>query len=76
MLGIFDIQTFSLIERTNFEGLSLVSSALTSMATGDVSSIDSGDEVAHSVRVYKGKIFLLVSVVLAIYGILRKIDFV
>ncbi|KAG5648482.1 hypothetical protein DXG03_003093 [Asterophora parasitica] len=47
------------IEFVNFDGLSLVSPSLSSTVTGAMSYSDSVYDVAHSMRLYKGKIFLL-----------------
>lgn len=58
---VYDVRTSGLIERVLFDGLSLVSPTLSSTVNGAVPYADSVGEVAHSLRIYKGKIFLLVS---------------
>ena len=61
-LEVYDIRTFKLIEHVLYDSWSLVSPILGHTTNGSVSYSDAVTEVAHSVRVYKGKIFLLVSV--------------
>ncbi|KAG5342691.1 hypothetical protein C0989_010659 [Termitomyces sp. Mn162] len=58
-LQVFDIQALNFIESVSFNGLSLVSPSLASTINGVVSYVDSVGNVAHSIRVHKGKIFLL-----------------
>lgn len=50
-----------LVEHVYFDGLSLISPTLSSTVNGSVSYSESVSDVSHSLRVYKGKIFLLVS---------------
>ena len=57
---IYDVRTFKLVERDSFEAWSLVSPVLSHTTNGTLTYSDAVSEVAHSVRVYKGKIFLLV----------------
>ncbi|RPD57488.1 hypothetical protein L227DRAFT_631711 [Lentinus tigrinus ALCF2SS1-6] len=56
---IYDIRTFKLVESEPFEAWSLVSPVLSHTTNGTLTYSDAVSEVAHSVRVYKGKIFLL-----------------
>ncbi|KAI0709566.1 Golgi CORVET complex core vacuolar protein 8-domain-containing protein [Cerioporus squamosus] len=56
---IHDVRTFRLVEREPFEAWSLVSPILSHTTNGTLTYSDAVSEVAHSVRVYKGKIFLL-----------------
>lgn len=58
---MYDAHISKLVERINFDGLSLVSPTLGSTVNGSISYSDSVADVGHSLRVYKGKIFLLVS---------------
>lgn len=58
-LHVFDAQALSFIESVSFDSSLLVSPSFPSPINGAVSNVV-GD-VAHSIRVYKGKIFLLVS---------------
>ncbi|EKM54684.1 uncharacterized protein PHACADRAFT_96976 [Phanerochaete carnosa HHB-10118-sp] len=58
-LEVFDINTFKLVEHVPFDAWSLVSPILSHTTNGSVQYSDAVTEVAHSVRVYKGKIFLL-----------------
>ena len=60
-LGVYDIKVSNLIERVPFDGLSLLSPTLSSTVNGSVSYLDSVSDVGHNLRVYKGKIFILVS---------------
>ncbi|KAF8070487.1 Golgi CORVET complex core vacuolar protein 8-domain-containing protein [Lyophyllum atratum] len=59
ILQVYDIHASKVIESVPFDGLSLVSPSLSSTVNGTVSYADSVGDVAHSLRVYKGKIFLL-----------------
>ncbi|OSD06995.1 hypothetical protein PYCCODRAFT_1359573 [Trametes coccinea BRFM310] len=56
---IYDIRTFKLVEREPFDAWTLVSPVLSHTTNGSLMYSDAVSEVAHSVRVYKGKIFLL-----------------
>ncbi|RDX54849.1 hypothetical protein OH76DRAFT_1397161 [Lentinus brumalis] len=56
---IYDVRTFKLVEREPFEAWSLVSPILSHTTNGTLTYSDAVSEVAHSVRVYKGKVFLL-----------------
>lgn len=58
---IYDLLTFKLVEREPYDAWSLVSPILSHTTNGTITYSDAVSEVAHSVRVYKGKIFLLVS---------------
>ncbi|KAI0775842.1 Golgi CORVET complex core vacuolar protein 8-domain-containing protein [Trametes elegans] len=56
---IYDIRTFKLVEREPFDAWTLVSPVLSHTTNGSVTYSDAVSEVAHSVRMYKGKLFLL-----------------
>jgi len=58
---VYDVRSFKLVERVQFDAKSLISPSLGYTANGAIPYYDSVGEVAHSMRVYKGKIFLLVS---------------
>jgi hypothetical protein len=60
-LNVYDIRSLKLVERVQFEAKSLISPSLAFTMNGAVPYSESAGEVAHSMRVYKGKIFLLVS---------------
>ncbi|OJT15290.1 Vacuolar protein sorting-associated protein 8 -like protein [Trametes pubescens] len=56
---IYDVRTFKLVEREHFDAWTLVSPVLSHTTNGSLTYSDAVSEVAHSVRMYKGKIFLL-----------------
>ncbi|KAI8993990.1 Golgi CORVET complex core vacuolar protein 8-domain-containing protein [Trametes punicea] len=56
---IYDVRTFKLVEREAFDAWTLISPVLSHTTNGSLMYSDAVSEVAHSVRVYKGKIFLL-----------------
>ncbi|KAJ7287486.1 Golgi CORVET complex core vacuolar protein 8-domain-containing protein [Mycena rebaudengoi] len=58
-LNVYDARVSKLVERVQFDGLALISPTLGSTVNGAVPYADSVGDVAHSIRVYKGKIFLL-----------------
>ncbi|KAF8210322.1 Golgi CORVET complex core vacuolar protein 8-domain-containing protein [Mycena galopus ATCC 62051] len=58
-LNVYDSRVSKLIEHVQFDGLALISPTLSGTVNGAVAYADSVGDVAHSVRVYKGKIFLL-----------------
>ncbi|OCH93775.1 hypothetical protein OBBRIDRAFT_724115 [Obba rivulosa] len=58
-LEVYDVRTFKLIERVGYDSWTLVSPTLSHTTNGSVSYTDAVTEVAHSLRVYKGKIFIL-----------------
>ena len=60
-LDVYDIRSLKLVERVQFEARSLISPSLGYTTNGAIPYTDSVGEIAHSIRVYKGKIFLLVS---------------
>lgn len=60
-LEVYDARRSKSIEKTYFDGLSLVSPTLSATVNGAIPYAESIGNVAHSMRVYKGKIFLLVS---------------
>ena len=59
-LQVHDINTKKLVERSLFSAQSLMSPTLAKTASGSVAYADSVLEVAHSIWVYKTKIFILV----------------
>jgi hypothetical protein len=59
-MGVYDIHLSNLVEKASFDGLSLMSPTLNLTSNGSVKYADSVTDVAHSLRTYKGKIFLLV----------------
>lgn len=62
-LEVYDVHVSKLIERVQFDGLSLLSPSLNLTTNGALPYLDSVWDISHSMRVYKGKIFLLVSLV-------------
>ncbi|KAF5326592.1 hypothetical protein D9611_000255 [Ephemerocybe angulata] len=58
-IGVFDISISKLVEKTAFDGLSLVSPTLNMTTNASITYASSVSDVAHSLRVYKGKMFLL-----------------
>ncbi|KAF9465049.1 lateendosome to vacuole transport-family protein [Collybia nuda] len=58
-LEVYDVHIQKMIEHIHFDGLSLISPTLSSTVNGSVSYSESVSDVTHSLRVYKGKIFLL-----------------
>jgi len=61
-LQVHDVNTKKLVERSWFSAQSLMSPTLSQTVSGNVSYADSVLNVAHSVWVYKTKIFTLVSI--------------
>ena len=70
-LEVYDIQTLDLVEHTRFDASSLISPTLGYTSNGAISYSDSLGDIAHSVRSYKGKVFLLVSASIKVPGIQR-----
>ena len=66
-LEVYDIHTAKLVEHVLFDAWSLVSPILAHTTTGTVEYMDAVTEVSHSVRTYKGKIFLLVRQPISLY---------
>ncbi|THU95630.1 hypothetical protein K435DRAFT_723399 [Dendrothele bispora CBS 962.96] len=58
-LQVFDVQRSQIVESIPFNGMSLISPSLRSTTTGLTPYSVSVGDVAHSMRVYKQKIFLL-----------------
>ncbi|EJD02930.1 lateendosome to vacuole transport-family protein [Fomitiporia mediterranea MF3/22] len=58
-LEVFDIRASKVVENVAYEALNLVSPTLSYTANGAMAYQDSVRDIHHSVRVYKGKIFLL-----------------
>jgi len=59
-LQVHDVNTMKLVERSWFSAQSLMSPTLAQTITGGVAYADSVLDVAHSIWVYKTKIFTLV----------------
>ncbi|KAJ3735742.1 Golgi CORVET complex core vacuolar protein 8-domain-containing protein [Lentinula guzmanii] len=58
-LQVYDLNGSKLIEKVPFDGLSLMSPSLRLTVSGATSYSESVGDIAHSIRVYKGKIFIL-----------------
>ncbi|KAH0827902.1 Golgi CORVET complex core vacuolar protein 8-domain-containing protein [Lanmaoa asiatica] len=58
-LSVYDVRTSKLIEHVPFNASALVSPSLGSTTDGSMPYPESLNDVAHSIRAYKGKIFLL-----------------
>ncbi|KAJ7497350.1 Golgi CORVET complex core vacuolar protein 8-domain-containing protein [Mycena latifolia] len=58
-LNVYDSRVSKLVEHVPFDGLTLISPTLSFTVNGAIPYVDSVGDVAHSIRVYKGKIFLL-----------------
>ncbi|TFK21979.1 lateendosome to vacuole transport-family protein [Coprinopsis marcescibilis] len=58
-IAVYDTQLSRVLEWSKFDGLSLMSPTLSQTTNGSINYKDSVAEVAHSLRVYKGKMFLL-----------------
>ncbi|KAH9988437.1 Golgi CORVET complex core vacuolar protein 8-domain-containing protein [Russula compacta] len=56
---VYDVQTRVLVEHAPFDPSSLVSPTIAHTINGAFSYLDATGDIAHSVRTYKGKIFLL-----------------
>jgi vacuolar protein sorting-associated protein 8 len=60
-LEVYDVETQVLVEHVDFDPSSLVSPSIAHTTNGAFSYTDATGNIAHSMRTYKGKIFLLVS---------------
>ena len=60
-MQVYDTTLSKIVEKVDFDGLSLANHCLSRTVNGMMSYNESISEVAHSLRVYKGKIFVLVS---------------
>ncbi|KAI0301028.1 Golgi CORVET complex core vacuolar protein 8-domain-containing protein [Multifurca ochricompacta] len=58
-LEVYDVHTRTLLEHVHFDPSSLVSPTIAHTVNGAYSYLDATGDIAHSVRTYKGKIFLL-----------------
>lgn len=58
-LSIYDVHGMKVVEAVRFDSSSLVSPSLGSTGNGSVSYSESVRDIAHSIRTYKGKLFLL-----------------
>jgi hypothetical protein len=61
-LSVYDVHGMKMVEAVQFDSSCLVSPSLGSTGNGSISYSDSVRDVAHSIRAYKGKLFLLVRV--------------
>ncbi|TRM69880.1 Golgi CORVET complex core vacuolar protein 8-domain-containing protein [Schizophyllum amplum] len=59
MLGVYDVRLNALVEQVPFNGMSLVSPSLKRSVNGSMPYSMSIRDIAHSLRAYKGKIFIL-----------------
>lgn len=60
-IGVYDLQASKLIEQVEFDASTLMTPTLGLTTNGNTTYQDSVRDISHSMRVYKGKIFLLVS---------------
>ncbi|KAI0267108.1 Golgi CORVET complex core vacuolar protein 8-domain-containing protein [Gloeopeniophorella convolvens] len=58
-LEVYDVHTHALVEHVHFDPTSLISPTISHTINGAFSYSDAMGDIAHSVRTYKGKIFLL-----------------
>lgn len=58
-LSIYDVHGMKMVEAVRFDSSSLVSPSLGSTGNGSISYSESVRDIAHSIRTYKGKFFLL-----------------
>ncbi|KAF9227315.1 hypothetical protein BS17DRAFT_775267 [Gyrodon lividus] len=58
-LSVHDTRTSKVVEHVHFDASILVSPSLGSTTNGSVTYSESLNDIAHSIRAYKGKIFLL-----------------
>jgi hypothetical protein len=59
-MGVFDLREARLIEQLKFDFSSLMSPSIANTMNGNVNYQNSIRDISHSMRIYKGKIFLLV----------------
>lgn len=59
-LSIYDVHAMKMIEAVRFDSSSLISPSLGFTGNGSISYSESVGDIAHSIRTYKGKLFLLV----------------
>lgn len=59
VLSVYDVHGMKMVETVRFDSSSLVSPSLGSTGNGSISYLESVGDIAHSVRTYKGKLFLL-----------------
>lgn len=59
-MGVFDLRERKLVEQLKFDFSSLMSPSIANTVNGNVNYQNSIRDVSHSMRIYKGKIFLLV----------------
>ncbi|XP_006461129.1 hypothetical protein AGABI2DRAFT_221648 [Agaricus bisporus var. bisporus H97] len=60
-MGVFDLRERKLVEQLKFDFSSLMSPSIANTVNGNINYQNSIRDVSHSMRIYKGKIFLLVS---------------
>ncbi|KAG1752980.1 Golgi CORVET complex core vacuolar protein 8-domain-containing protein [Suillus lakei] len=58
-LSIYDVHGMKMVEAVRFDSSSLLSPSLGSTGNGSISYSESVRDIAHSIRTYKGKLFLL-----------------
>jgi hypothetical protein len=58
-LSIYDVHIMKMVETVRFDSSSLVSPSLSFTGNGSISYSESVRDIAHSIRTYKGKLFLL-----------------
>ncbi|KAG2146389.1 Golgi CORVET complex core vacuolar protein 8-domain-containing protein [Suillus bovinus] len=58
-LSIYDVHGMKMVEAVRFDSSSLVLPSLSSTGNGSMSYSESVRDIAHSIRTYKGKLFLL-----------------
>jgi len=61
-LYVYDVRGMTMVEAVQFDSSSLVSPSLGFTGNGSISYSESVKDVAHSIRAYKGKLFLLVRI--------------
>jgi vacuolar protein sorting-associated protein 8 len=59
-MQVYDTAPSKIVEKVDFDGFSLANPCLSRTVNGMMSYNESISEIAHSLRVYKGKIFVLV----------------
>ena len=68
-MQVYDARVNKLVERVHFDASTLVSRSLGLRMNDPSAHSDSLGEVTHSVRIYKGKIFLMVSGVICLFAV-------
>ena len=60
-MQVLDVKDTNIVEHARFDTLNLISPTLSYTPSGAVAYQDSIRDIQHSVRTYKGKVFVLVS---------------